>query len=119
MAMRKIGSRRVVVDGVAFRWRAPRRPRRNDWDGNTGFTVTVQAEDRRGSVLSIHFRHRHPQVAPVWGSAIVSVIPSQVASAIRRALAAGWQPSIPGQGFAVSGEAPEAERDAGSDPAPL
>lgn len=115
MAMRKIGSRRIVVDRVAFRWRAPRRPTRYDWDGNTGFTVTVQAEDRRGSVLSIHFRHRHPKVAQVWGSPVVSVIPSQVASAIRRALGAGWQPFDPGPGFAVSGEAPDADPGAASD----
>src|SRR5262245_66227705 len=90
MAMRKVGSRRIVVDGVAFLWRAPRRPTRYDWDGNTGITVTVQGEDRRGSLLSVHFRHRHPKVAQVWGSPVISVIPSQVAAAIRRAIRAGW-----------------------------
>ncbi|HEX4609197.1 MAG TPA: hypothetical protein VH092_13425 [Urbifossiella sp.] len=89
MAMRKVDSRHIVVDGVAFLWRAPRRPTRYDWDGNTGFAVTVQGADRCGSVLSVHFRHRHPKVAQVWGSPVVSVIPSQVAAAIRRAIEAG------------------------------
>jgi hypothetical protein len=65
MAMRKTGSRRIVVDGVGFLWRAPHRPTRYDWDGNTGFTVTVQAEGRRGAVLSIHFGHRHPKIARI------------------------------------------------------
>jgi hypothetical protein len=117
VAMRKIGCRRIVVYGVAYLWRAPRRPGRMDWDGNTAFTVTVQGEDRRGSALSIHFPQRHPAVARVWGSPIVSVVTSQVAAAIRRAIAAGWLPAEQGSGFAVAGEAQEAEPGAAPDPA--
>jgi hypothetical protein len=109
MAMRKTGCRRLVVDGVAFLWRVPRRPKRVDWDGNTGLTVTLQGKDRRGSVLSIHFRHHHPKVARVWDSPIISVTPSQVASAIRRAIEAGWRPAERGPGLAVTGEEPDAE----------
>ena len=110
VAMRKTGCRRIVVDGVAFMWRAPRRPKRCDWDGNTGFTVTVQGEDRRSSTLSIHFPQRHPAVARVWGSPIVSVLPSQIAAAIRRAIVAGWRPTEQGSKFAIRSEAKDAGR---------
>ena len=109
MAVRKTGSRRIVVDGGTYLWRAPRRPGRMDWDGNTGFTVTVQGEDRCGSVLAIHFPQRHPTVARVWGSPVVSVVPSMVAAAIRWAIAAGWRPAERGPGFAVIGEVSDAE----------
>ncbi len=102
MAVRKKGSRRITVDGVEYIWRVPRRPSRMAWDGNIGFIVTVQRVDRIGSVLALCSDHRHPTVARVWGSQVVSVLPSQVADGIRQALAAGWQPGSPGGDFGLT-----------------
>jgi hypothetical protein len=108
MAFRKTGSRRIVVDGVAYLWRFNHRPSRGAWDGFTGCTVTVQQTDRIGSVLSIRYAEQHPTVAAVWGTPILSVRPSHVASAIRRAKAAGWRSNEPGPGFTIEGDnAPE------------
>src|SRR5262245_37740363 len=96
MGARKKGSRRIVVDGVVYLWRVPRRPASGAWDGNSGFTVTVQREDHGGSVLALTVRHQHPAIACVWGNPPVSILQSQVAVAIRQALAEGWQPSEKG-----------------------
>jgi hypothetical protein len=109
VAIRKTGCRRIVVNGITFLWRVPHRPARMAWDGSTGFLVAVQSEDRRGASLAIQFSRRHPKVALLWRSPVVSVVPSLVASAIRRALAAGWRPGEKGPGFAIAGEAPDAE----------
>lgn len=93
MAIRRKGYRRIVVDGVPYLWRTPRRVGRSDWEGDPGFVVIVQAEDRRGAALAIHFPQRHPEAAELFGTPVVSVVPSQVESAIRRGLAAGWRPA--------------------------
>lgn len=92
MAIRRKGYRRIVVDGVPYLWRTPRKVQRLDWEGDPRFVVLVQAEDRRGSALAIHFPHRHPEAAALFGTPVVSVMPSRVAVAIRRGLAAGWRP---------------------------
>jgi hypothetical protein len=104
MAFRKTGSRRIVVDGVTYLWRFNHRPSRGAWDGCTGCTVTVQQAARVGSVLSIRYAEHHPTVAAVWRGPILSVRPAQVASAIRRAKAAGWRAEDPGPGFTIGGE---------------
>ena len=108
MAVRKKGSRRIVVDGVEYLWRVPRRPSSGAWDGNSGFTVTVQRADRTGSVLALCSKHQHPIMARMWGSTVVSVLPSQVAAAIRQALVAGWQPGELGCDFGLTLQAPGA-----------
>lgn len=94
MAIRRKGYRRIVVDGVAYLWRTPRKVHRMDWEGDPGFIVVVQTEDRQGSALAIQFPHRHPKVAALFGTPVVSLVPSMVASGIRRGLAAGWQPTV-------------------------
>jgi len=102
MAVRKTGSRRIVVDGVVYLWRVPRRPTRAAWDGNTGLTVTVQQAGCAGSVLALCSPRRHPTVARVFGSPVVSVRPSQVATAIRQALELGWEPTRRGLDFGLT-----------------
>jgi hypothetical protein len=104
MAFRKTGSRRIVVDGVTYLWRFNHRPTQMAWDGCTDCTVTVQQVARVGSMLSIRYADRHPTVAAVWGGPILSVQPAQVASAIRRAKAAGWRADEPGPGFTIAGD---------------
>ena len=102
MTIKKKGFRRIVVDGVTYLWRFPRRPTNLEWDGNLAFTVIVQHVDRTGSVLSLSFGHRHPTVARVWGSPVISVTPSDVASGIRQALIEGWYPNEADSDYSLS-----------------
>ena len=98
MAFRQAGMRRIVVDGVEYFWKIPR-DRHVDWDLQGGFAALVQIPKQSGSVLFIRFPQHHPSVAPAVGKPVVSVVPSQVAAAIRRAVAAGWRADQPGPAF--------------------
>ena len=102
MSVRKKGSRRIVVDGAVYLWRIRRRPTRMDWELNSGFIITVQDENRTGSVLSISSQRPRPTVVSAWGLPVVSVLPSHVATAIRQALAEGWQPAEQDSNFGVT-----------------
>ena len=44
--------------------------------------------------MAIQFPHRHPVVAALFGTPVVSMVPSLVASGIRRGLAVGWRPAV-------------------------
>ena len=114
MAMRKAGTRRIVVDGVEYRWKFPRKRDHRDNDCLGGCYALVCRPDRRGSVLYVEFPQYHPGTAPQLFPA-VPVLPSQIASAIRRAVSAGWRVDDPSLPFSVSGVAPDAEPDAAAD----
>jgi hypothetical protein len=90
MAVRKTGSRRIVVDGVTFRWGFPHRPTQDQKDGWPGVRLTVQPAECDGALLVVVFPRRFLMGGPCgeWGK---PVLPSEVARAIREALAAGWR----------------------------
>jgi len=95
MAMRKRGSRRIVVDGAAYRWRIRRRATLCQADyGNGTLHVGVESADRRGSVLVLLTDRLHPS-GWAWEE-IVAVTPGDVAGWIRAAIDAGWEPIRPG-----------------------
>jgi hypothetical protein len=102
MAMPKTGSRRIVVDGVAYRWRVRHRahpfaPR--TWDGRIHVSVELAAEP--GSVLVVFTGHQHSRDIDTYPPGVAPVRPAHVATWVRQALAAGWQPSEPGPQFHV------------------
>ena len=86
MAMPRRGSRRIVVDGVPFRWRVRAQPTYSQLLGWTPLTVGVEPVDG-GSVLVLVFAGVRPDAA--LGAAEVAT-PARVAEAIRGARAAGW-----------------------------
>ena len=86
MGMPKKGSRRICVDRVPYRWVARQL-------SPTGVHIVVQAVERSGAVLIL----RTDQ-----DIAVKHVPPSQVASAIQGARAAGWEPQQPGPPFEVT-----------------
>jgi hypothetical protein len=98
MAVRKKGARRIVVDGDAFRWRFPHRPTQNQQDGWPGVTVTVQPVPCEGALLVVAFPRCFRMDGPC-GEAGKPVLPSEVARAVRAALAAGWRVDQPGKPF--------------------
>jgi hypothetical protein len=115
MAVRKTGMRRIVVDGVEYLWKFPRRPSHFDWDCWGGCAALVQRPDRGGSVLFVRFPQHYPGVAAAVGFPVVPVLPSQIADAIRRAVAAGWRADEPGPAFGIDGVVAEAETGAAPD----
>src|SRR5213595_2777243 len=98
MATRKTGSRRLVVDGVAYRWRIRKRATYSQADYGCGtLHVAVEVADKPGAVLLLYTDRPHPAD---WGTRqVVPVRPADVAAWVREALEAGWLPSRPGQQF--------------------
>ncbi|MGW2543713.1 hypothetical protein ACWC5I_23260 [Kitasatospora sp. NPDC001574] len=95
VALAKKGSRRIVVDGVEYRWRVSRKPC-CDYDGITlGYMVedaacpgtTLVVETGRPAVLE-------PNMLP---SEVV--LPREVAAGIRAARSNGWTPGSNGSPF--------------------
>lgn len=100
MSLARKGSRRIVVDQVAFRWAVRRRPTYCQANGWTPLRFVVHRADRPGSVLVVSLPYAHPGN---WlGLPSTAVRPVLVALAVRRALAAGWQPTRPGPPFTLT-----------------
>jgi len=99
MAIRKTGSRRLAVDGVAFRWRVRHRDPEPD---NRGWrwSFAVQQADTPGGTLIVRLTRRHPR----WDATTTPVKPVEVAKGIRQALAKGWNPTTNGSPFHLVSE---------------
>ena len=98
MATRKTGARRLVVDGVAYRWRIRKRKTNIQVDYGCGtLHVAVELAEQPGAVLVLYTNRPHPANWSV--DKVLPVRPSDVAGWVREALAAGWTPSQPGPQF--------------------
>lgn len=99
MAIRKVGCRRVVVDGVAYLWRIRPRPtycQANAWGP---LSLAVQSAEPPGAVLVVELDRPRPDN---WlGYSSSPVRPSEVVGLVRRALTAGWRPESPGPQFSL------------------
>lgn len=99
MAIRKTGSRRIVVDDVAYLWRIRPRPSYSQAIGESNLTIGIQRQDRSGAVLVCRTDIDRPDS---WCSAgSYSVSPHDIQQAIKSGLAAGWNPEAPGPQFVV------------------
>jgi hypothetical protein len=96
VAMRKTGSRSVVVDGQQYRWRVRPSPTYIQGAYATALTFSVQREDG-GSVLLVVTDRPRPDNWLDRPGAVVT--PAVVAGSIRQALAAGWQAGAAGYAF--------------------
>ncbi len=85
MGIAKKGTRRICVDGVSYRWVAR--------ELSPGLRIVVQAADRLGAVLVLRTGQN---------IAATHVHPSEVASAIQIARAAGWEPQQSGPPLEVA-----------------
>ncbi|MEU4114891.1 hypothetical protein AB0F71_10400 [Kitasatospora sp. NPDC028055] len=96
MALVKKGSRRIVVDGVEYRWRMSRKHWCCDIDASTlGYVVEDAA--RPGTTLVVE-TGRPEQPEPQLMPAEV-VLPAEVAAGIRAARSQGWTPTAAGSPF--------------------
>lgn len=97
MALVRKGSRRIVVDGRAYRWRLRGRPTYSEGLAWSPCTFVVEHADNPGTTLVVTTNQPHPSN---WiGREAEPVLPSGVAAAVRLALRAGWTPTAPGSAF--------------------
>ncbi|MCY9785774.1 hypothetical protein KIK06_17950 [Nocardiopsis sp. EMB25] len=107
MTMPRKGTRRITVDGVAYRWRVRARPTRAELARAHGrFGFAVEAVDTPGHPLVVTLDHPRPSGdgccpfgPPSEGRDPEPVTPARVAEAVRAALSEGWAPGTPGGPF--------------------
>jgi hypothetical protein len=97
MALVRKGSRRIVVDGTAYRWRLRGRPTYFQGLAWSPCTFAVEHADTPGMTLVVTMNQPHPSNS--FGREARPVLPSGVAQAIQLALRAGWTPTAPGSPF--------------------
>ncbi|HEX2094641.1 MAG TPA: hypothetical protein VHG28_19710 [Longimicrobiaceae bacterium] len=98
------GSRRIVVDGQPYRWlvrRSPTYAQANAW---TGLSFAVQHADTPGAVLQVRVPAARPDNS--MGAKGGVITPSDVARAVRLALAEGWRPEAPGGPYQLTLHSP-------------
>lgn len=97
MALVRKGSRRIVVDGTAYRWRLRGRPTYFQGLAWSPCTFAVEYADTPGMTLVVTTDLPHPSN---WiGHEAKPVLPSRVAAAVRVGLRQGWTPTDPGPAF--------------------
>ncbi|MER5524855.1 hypothetical protein ABT075_09625 [Streptomyces sp. NPDC002677] len=97
MALVRKGSRRIAVDGTAYRWRLRGRPTYFRGVGCSPCTFAVEHADTPGMTLVVTTDQPHPNN---WiGREAEPVLPSNVAEGVRLALREGWTPTAPGSTF--------------------
>jgi hypothetical protein len=95
--MARKGSRRIVVDGTAYRWRLRGRPTYSQGLAWSPCRFAVEHVDTPGMTLVVTTNQPHPGN---WiGREAEPVLPSNVAMAVRLALREGWTPAVPGPVF--------------------
>ncbi|MGW7446007.1 hypothetical protein [Kitasatospora sp. NPDC054795] len=98
MALAGKGARRIVVDGVTYRWRVRRQHWCCDYEGTT-LGYAVQDAARPGTTLVVDTGRptaRTPQAVPRQ-----VVMPREVAAGIRCARSKGWTPTAHGSPFTL------------------
>lgn len=112
MSLPKTGSRRIVVDGVAYRWRIRPRPSTSQGDFGADLTLAAEREDSGGAILVVRVNAPRPDSPMSSRMAPTVVMPADVARYIRAARDSGWTPDMPGSPFQLStsstGHAPPA-----------
>ena len=107
MAVRKRGSRPIVIGGIAYRWRIAPEPDDLEFDYASAMCASVQLAEKPGQVLFVRCGLRHGNILDTPG---VRVTPRRIAATIRAALAAGWLPEASGSPQSIDlAECPEPE----------
>ncbi|ALN58445.1 hypothetical protein GLE_3098 [Lysobacter enzymogenes] len=97
MAIASKGSRRIVVDGQAYRWAVRSRPTYTQGLGAPLAFAVQQVGAGEGQILHVVAAAARPDH---WlGEPVATIAPAQVAAAIRLGLEAGWTPAAPGSAF--------------------
>jgi hypothetical protein len=106
MSLPKTGSRRIVVDGVAYRWRVRPRPSTSQSDFGDRLTLAVEREGAGGAILVISVNAPRPDSPSSSRPKPTVVMPADVARYVRAARESGWAPGTPGSPFHLSVPSP-------------
>lgn len=91
MTIPRKGSRKIVVDGVKYRWLIRRKATYSQADyGDGKIHVAIESDDKNGTILLIETDRPHP--ADCATDEVIPVKPSDVASWIKAAIGKGWNP---------------------------
>lgn len=104
MAMPKKGSRNIVVDGAACRWRIRGRPSYSQEMGWSNLSVAIEPATEDGTDVTrlvVDTSAPRPDADAVGTDEIVSVTPAVVEAYIRLALKQGWNPVAKGKPFVL------------------
>jgi hypothetical protein len=107
MTIPRTGSRQLVVDGVAYRWRVRSRPTYAQALAQSGLTVAIQVSD--GSGMALHLRLPTARVDNWLHAPGYVVMPRDIERWIRFAISQGWSPS--GSGPPLSLQVPPDQLD--------
>jgi len=100
MAITKKGSRRIIVDGSAYRWMLRSRPTYSQALGQNPLTFSVELEHGGQTTLVVTTDANRPDA---WmDSTTTAITPSTVEGAVRYALRQGWRPSERGAPYALA-----------------
>ena len=112
MALAQKGSRKLVVDGIAYRWAVRRQPTYCQEMGWSNLSFAVEAANDGYCVLHVQTDATRPDSVAVLGgnTEVMAVTPAMVADSIQLALQQGWQPHKPGSAFALNLPAGDANR---------
>ncbi|MFF3940938.1 hypothetical protein [Streptomyces phaeofaciens] len=97
MALVSKGSRRIVVDGTAYRWRLRGRP--TYFQGLAWSPCTFAVEHAETPGMTLVVTTDQPHSSNWFEREATPVLPSDVAVAIQLALHEGWTPTVPGSPF--------------------
>jgi hypothetical protein len=100
MTLQKKGSRRILVEGVLYRWAVRDRSTYAQGIGHSHLRVAVEREDAPQATLRIvlpSLRRDNWLMVPGY-----VVKPNDLARWIPKALAAGWVPERPGSAFELT-----------------
>ncbi|MGK5733362.1 hypothetical protein [Streptomyces sp. URMC 124] len=100
MALPRKGSRRIVVDGVAYRWRVRRKVTYGQGMCWSPLAYAVEHAESPGTTLVVRTGRPHP--GNWMGGHTSPVLPSDVSGAVRAARARGWAPETPGPPFLLA-----------------
>ena len=99
-ARKRAAEATVEIDGIVLRWTLHREAQWTTNDGNKGMAFSVRADGRktfRELMLEFPFPRRKPGPGRQEKERI---LPHVIESAIRQAIAAGWDPVSRGRTFA-------------------
>lgn len=100
MAIQKTGSRRIVVDTVAYRWTVRPRPSYAQGLAQNPLSFVVELEHAGKTTLVVTTDVFRPDNWVLSRSGIVT--PAVVERGIRKALQQGWQPAAQGSPHTLS-----------------
>ena len=105
MALPRKGSRKIVVDGVAYRWYIRSKPTYSQSMGWSDLTVAAQQADAsQTTTLVIEMPFTRPDdVLRDASEPVRFVSPADVARCIKEAIKEGWIPDRAGSPFQIQG----------------